>query len=537
MGMLKKYYNPMFKLNTKHTQTNLFGFSSLVSANMLKELQDSEAMKFYDLIFCNIKEEDFACLYSKTDPRPNAPINCLVSALLLMSKQKLTYERLFENIKFNLLTKIALGLPTLDEVPFSQATIFNFQNRLSDHFIQSGENLLEKVFDQLTQQQLKDLKLKTDIQRTDSFQAASNIRTYSRLQLLVEMLIRLYRVLSEEDQQHYEALFSGYVKKSSGQFLYRLSPDELPGEYERIGQVYQQLHDQLSPCYGQVEIVKIFERVYEEHFTVAQEKIGLKPAEELTSSMLQSPDDLEATYRKKQGQEYYGQSVNLVETCHPDNPLNLITDLSVHANNIDDSKELTRRIDTIKEKTPDLQELHFDGAYPSTENDKKLEGHHIRPVQTAIRGRKGEGVKLKIEQRGADQYVVRCPNQTVESEPTRKRFKAEFDLSGCAGCPWASVCQLTKKKTSRVYYFTQEDYLKRKRIAHIQNIPNQRRGLRANIEATVCEFTRKMTNHKVKVRGLFKTQLFAYSVGIGVNFGRIYRYLSSENQPAARPNP
>ena len=128
----------MFKSNTEHTQTNIFGFSNFVSANMLKELQESEGKKFYELIFCNIKEEDFSCLYSEIDSRPNAPINCMVSALLLQNKQKLTYERLFDNIKFNLLTKIALGLQTLDEVPFSEATIFNFQNRLSSHFIQTG---------------------------------------------------------------------------------------------------------------------------------------------------------------------------------------------------------------------------------------------------------------------------------------------------------------------------------------------------------------------------------------------------------------
>ncbi len=140
----------MFKPNTEHSQTNIFGFSNFISANMLKELRESEQQKFYELIFCNIKEEDFACLYSDVDSRPNTPINCMVSALLLQNKQRLCYEGLFDSIKFNLLTKIALGLQTLDELPFSEATIFNFQNRLASHFIDTGENLLEKAFDHLT---------------------------------------------------------------------------------------------------------------------------------------------------------------------------------------------------------------------------------------------------------------------------------------------------------------------------------------------------------------------------------------------------
>lgn len=162
----------MFRQNIEHKQTNIFGFANFISSTMLKELRESEQMKFYKLIFCNIKEEDFAPLYSEVDSRPNAPINCLVSALLLQNKQKLSYERLFDIIKFNLLTKIVLGLGTLDEVPFSEAIIFNFQNRLSSHCIETGENLLEKAFDHLTIKQLKELKIKTDIQRTDSFQAA-----------------------------------------------------------------------------------------------------------------------------------------------------------------------------------------------------------------------------------------------------------------------------------------------------------------------------------------------------------------------------
>ena len=61
----------MFKKNTKHTQTNLFVFASNVSSGVAKAIQESEEQKFYELIFYKIKEEDFACLYSKTDSHPS----------------------------------------------------------------------------------------------------------------------------------------------------------------------------------------------------------------------------------------------------------------------------------------------------------------------------------------------------------------------------------------------------------------------------------------------------------------------------------
>lgn len=42
-------------------------------------------------------------------------------------------------------------------------------------------------------------------------------------------------------------------------------------------------------------------RVYREHFVVIGREVSSRPAEELNSSMLQSPDDIDATYRQKKG--------------------------------------------------------------------------------------------------------------------------------------------------------------------------------------------------------------------------------------------
>jgi hypothetical protein len=57
-------------------------------------------------------------------------------------------------------------------------------------------------------------------------------------------------------------------------------------------------------------------------------------------------------------------------------------------------------------------------------------------------------------------------------------------------------------------------------------MPLKRRKLRANVEATIKEFV-KPFNHKgkLRIRGKFKTMLYACSMGISINFGRIHRYL------------
>jgi hypothetical protein len=124
-------------------------------------------------------------------------------------------------------------------------------------------------------------------------------------------------------------------------------------------------------------------------------------------------------------------------------------------------------------------------------------------------------------------YTVECPYQQATSTPTKKRHKAQFDLNQCNECPLKANCQILKK--NGIYYFTHEDYLLNKRNLNIITIPKERRKIRPNIEATMKEFKTRAPGGKIKVRGLFKTSLFAYSVGIAINFGRIYRYITVNN--------
>ena len=515
----------MFLENKAHMQQDLFGIENHLSKSKRKKLRTSSDAFFYELIYCNINEQDFAPLYSSNGSRPNAPVNALVSSIILYLKKGWTTEELFERIDFDLRTRTALGLHNLEDTPFCPATFFNFQNRLLNHFVTTGENLIEKIFDSLTEDQLKKLKIKTDIQRMDSFQAMSNIRSYSRTQLLVEVLIRIYRVLSEHHKQNLKDTFAPYVKNTSSAFVYGLKKSDIPHELQKIADIYHALYHVLNSSYHDTEIFKIFERVYHEHFCIVADKITVRDSKELTSSSLQSPDDIDATFRTKRGDNYRGQVVNIAETANPENALNLITDVAVEPNNTDDSTILNNRIDEIKNKCNDLNELHTDGGYGSSDNDKKMDIHNVNHIQTAVRGRVAE-VPMKIETTGPKQYLVSCPLQTVQSQETRTRLKACFDLNICSTCQQAENCPAIIQNNCRVFYFTEDMVQMQKRAHAIEALPLERRKLRPNIEATVKEYTMAF-NHKgkLRLRGRFKTILFALAMSIGINFGRIFRHL------------
>ena len=514
----------MFRPNRSHNQTELFAFGPHLSEQKRQQLEDSEEYTFYQLIFRQIPEEAFAVLYSEEGSRPNAPVNTLVAALILLHQRGWTYCELCDHIDFDLKTRTALGLWDLETTPCSPATLFNFQNRLADYWVQTGENLLERVFDALTQEQLDALELETDIQRADSFLAASNIRDYSRLQLLIEVLQRFVRILTEQDLDAVADLVEPYLGQSSGHYLYRLEAAVLPDELAQVGPIYQQLLTRFAADYGDTEIYRILERVYGEHFAEVAEQVQVRPASDVPSTSLQSPDDLDATYRKKGSQASRGQTIHVAETCHPANQLNLITDVAVAPNTTDDSVILADRVAAMQQKTPDLAELHTDAGYASDATDTTLQAADITLIQTAIKGRKA-AVPLTITAR-EEGYQVTCPEQTVPAQRTPKGWKAEFAWAVCTECPVQEACQTRAGKAARRWYFDEADAQRHARWARWDALPEARQTLRPNVEATVREMQGAMRNGKLKVRGAWATGMYAFLRAIGVNFGRIARLLA-----------
>jgi len=515
----------MFKVNN---QPELFSFESqLLDNEQLKSLNKTPEKAFHDLIFTNINESDYKVLFSSKGSRPNAAVNILIAALILKERKSFSYDELMASIAFDLRTKAALGLSSIDYKPFSRATIFNFQNRLSDYELQTGINLLENTFDNLTAEQLKKLKIKTNIQRSDSSLISSNIRKYSRVQLIIEALLRLSRLFDDDDKAVLSEQIKPYSKIGSQKYVYGLKSSDLTHELKKLGELYYAIHQQVKIKYVDTDEFRVFKRVYDEHFTVIEGDAKVKDSKELNSSMLQSPDDEDATYRKKRDQESKGFTVNATETANPDNDIQLLTDIAVNKNNIDDSKILEDRTDKLIKKTPDLEEMHTDGGYGSEGVDKKMEENDITLITTAVRGRESK-IEKTITQNpeNGEEYTVKCPYQEVKSAPTKKRNKATFDTNKCKSCPLKEDCNIYKAKGK--YYFTHSDYLKNKRNSSIYKIPKERRKIRPNVEATIKEFKGKTQAGKLKVRGIFKTSLFAFAMGISINFGRIYRLLMSK---------
>jgi hypothetical protein len=525
----------MFKKNHTHRQIPLTSHIDDLPDKLRKRLENSWAGAFYRDFFCRLDEASFAVLYADCPSRPNVPVNVLVGLEFLKAANGWTDEELYDNFCYDIQVRYALGYRQLGEGDFELRTLYYFRERLSRHMQETGENLLDKAFEQVTDAQIAAYQVKTGKQRMDSFQIASNIRQMGRVQLLVEVLQRVERMLNAADRERFAEDFAPYLKGHAGHYVYRMKGEEVAPHLQRIGEFMGQLLDELQPAYGQEPVYQVLARVFGEHFRLAESKVTVKANRELSASSLQSPDDLEATYRTKRGQDYQGYVANVTETCDPENELQLIIKVQADSNNTDDSQLLSEALPNLGERT-DLDTLYTDGGYGSSENDEALANQEVEHIQTAIRGRTPDPEKLHLAdfdiQFGEDgcPAKITCPQeQTVPIGPSRqgKAFVALFDPERCAACPLGDKCPATPLKTdphSRLR-FTQAEartaQRRRKSLARKQECGN----LRSAVEATVRSVKHPYPHAKLPVRGCFRVACLMTGSAALINVRRIQRYL------------
>ena len=226
----------MYQENDSHKLPTFFSLKNFLTQNLWEELSKSWAGTFYEKVFRNIKENIFAPLYSEKYSRPNAPINVLVALEILKSGFGWSDEELYEQAKYNLQVRLALGLHNLQEEIFTLRTIYNFRRRVREYAEETGINLMQKVFEQITDAQLEELALETGWQRMDSTQVLSNLARMTRLELMVAVLQAVHKQLGESDQKRYEERWETYLEGRPHQVSFKIPTRETKDHLRAIGQ-------------------------------------------------------------------------------------------------------------------------------------------------------------------------------------------------------------------------------------------------------------------------------------------------------------
>ncbi len=507
-----------------------------------KKLESSWAAVFYDEFFRRLDEQVFSVLYSENKSRPNTAVNILVGFETLKSGFGWSDEELYNHFLFDLQIRYALGLQDFDEGYFDLRTLYYFRAALVEYEREHGINLIQQATEHISDEQIRRFEVKTGLQRMDSTQLQSNIRKMSRLQLLVEIVHRLYRMLSEEDQSRYESMFGPYVAEDSLHYCYRVSRDEVEGRLQQLGSDLAEMLDALEGEYAEEQAFENARRVFEEQFRFEDDGVVVKTGKELSGSTLQSPDDPEATYRKKSGESARGYVANISETCDPKNELQLVTGVSVQPNATDDQKLLADDLAGLSERT-EIEEVIIDAGYAGETAAEALEAHQVRQKTSAIKGRKKESETIGLEEfeitRDEDRTItaIECPqghSAEARTGRTAGRYSAGFDGSECEQCPLRDRCPAKRLKKRNVYVYRFSDSNVR--------VAQQRRQLaesgaeavnqRASVESTVRSIIHPFGGHlfKMPVRGKSRVTTMVVLGGAMVNIRRITRYLFPKEQ-------
>jgi hypothetical protein len=527
----------MYRKNKRAQQPLLVSHVNELPERTQKVLKNSWAETFRSEVFARIREDRFAVLYADCPSRPNVAVNVLVGLEIIKGLRGWSDEEVYEHFVLDVQVRYALCCDNFGEGDFDLRTVYNFRRALSEYALKSGVNLMQVTFTDITDAQIQKLGIKTDIQRMDSSDIASNIADLSRLELLITVVQRLYRILNEPDQVCYREQFGPYLGQGAGQYTYRIKGKEAVwAEIQRVGAVLASLLRQLEASYGREAIYATAQRFLDENFFLLEAEVKAKKNHEISAGCLQSVDDLEASYRVKGNHAFKGYVTNVSETAHPENPVQLVTSLSAAPNRTSDQELLKQDVPAIQARMP-LNLLVNDGEYAGPSVDQLLRMRHIEQISSALTGTlpdRSEGklvmadFEMQLNEPG-DVIAATCPaGQAAAIHPSLlgQSFRLCFDLPTCQACPFATQCPIQTNPKKKTAWLTvpRDRAASSQRRRRFERTKEEARQLRPAVEATMFQLKHKFRQGKVLVRGLLRVTHVLLCSALAVNLRRIDRY-------------
>ena len=503
----------MFKKSNKESQLDAFSnVPRMLESSAFKQYSDQGYWhnQFRDQVVMRIDESIFSILFNTTTGAPNAPVRTLIGMMILKESFGWSDSQLFEHCRFNLLARSALGLFNMNHQLPVESTYYLLRKRMYDHHKQSGEDLMGKAFAKITSEQIKEFDVNGRSIRMDSKLIGSNIALFSRYEIIHHTLCMFFKtldnaaksMLSAADLEQMENLASEEPLKT----VYRSTREEIKGRLQPIGSMSYKLLTLFGHL--QTESFQLLQRVFNEQYKVTEDqRIELRPKEEITSSSVQSPHDPDSAYRNKGDQKVKGYSVNITETCSQDS-LNLITNVLVEKANTPDTAFVEPAIQATMEVTGQvIEKVYADGAYQSPANDSCCEP--IDMVFTGIQGGESkydlemtlEGLLVTDTQTGEQMKAVLCKKHK-NSKDDRWRIKIP----------------------NGHYYFNQQAIRSNHIRRQMKQRPLEELHKRNNVEASIFQLSFPLRNNKSKYRGLLKQKTWTYCRCLWINLVRILNF-------------
>lgn len=504
----------MFKKTSPKAQLNAFSSPNSFLPERAEQFYEQIGAwhnLFFKQVTLRVEEALFEPLFSKGSGRPNASVRILVAMMVLKEASRWSDSQLFEQCRFNLLVRRALGLNNLNDLLPSESTYYLFRKYIVAYEKLGNPNLLEQTFAAITKGQAKEFEVSGRSIRMDSKLLGSNIAWLSRYELVHESL-RLFcseadftklsgtLCLSASDVE----LIKSILAEKGNKVVYRSSGEEVKAKLIDLGLLNYRL---LSVFEGSSsEHYKTISRLFAEQFEVCEEKTVIpKPKESISADSIQSPHDTDCSYRNKDGNQVKGYSVNLTERCDKTG-LNLISGVAVKTADAADNGYLQQSVVQAGVTFCDaVKNIHTDGAYHSESNQKFVLDREAQLFLNAIQGAK-PGYDLELDEKGVLTVTDLKTEVVVEAVKLKKSEKWRI------------------KTASQYRYFTAKEIITCQLRKKIAAIPQELLNIRTNVEATIFQLGYHYSNDKTRYRGLIKHKMWANLRCLWVNFVRIVKH-------------
>jgi hypothetical protein len=468
--------------------------------------------KFYREVTSKVDESIFKPLYtegnaSNRDGRPNAPARILYAMSILKEGCGCSDEQLYENCRFNLLFRKALGLVTLDEQCPSLDTYYGFRRAICKYEEDHGVNLFEKCFKQVAGAQAAEYGISGKSIRMDSKLISSNIAWYSRYELIQKTYCK--EVTEDEikaiaDQSMREQALEFYTEDSA-KTIYHNDSETMHKRLLRLGIVIDFILMQSKK--GEKPLLR---RVFDEQYEKDEEStVTVRDKRKISAKSVQNPNDPEADYRGKGGQKVKGYTTNITETCDEENKPNLITDVAVKPASTADNSFVEDAVKGSAEVTGHkVETVHADGAYQSEAN-RELAKDETNGFSFIANGIQGKPSRFDLNRKDEQtlEVVDKKTGEVIIATPVKP------------GTWKIPITNDDGKATWR--YFDEKQIAKSVARREVEAIPFEERKKRNNIEATIFQYCFHTRNNKTRYRGLLKHKIQAVARCLWINVRRL----------------
>ncbi len=531
------------------TQSSLFEPDVMFPGVLPK---DDWSYIFRDKIYPLIDEEKFKHLFKEKGGAPNKSIKLMISILIFMAIEKLTWReaefQFLRRIDWMIATSTALGDAFIDFT-----TLFKFYQRLEQ------DVTAYQFFQELTSLFIIECGISTKKQRVDSFFMLGWLKILSRYGLFKETIRAFLLALRKHKPGLYEEikaeLSRDYLEKE-----FDLTEKDKDKANRKISEMAKDLyiliaafenHHQVKHYEGFKTLKKVFEQqcsVTEEEASEPKIEIRKKP---VGDKIISSPHNTDAEYTRKRKQTVVGHKAFVTETCDPDNEVQFITDANLETAKHADSKETLKIEERLEdnETKPEIfygdagfvngktilesAEKGIDLAGPSSGRSQSIENfeQEDRPLDTA-------DFEVRIDSNTKELEVLSCPNKQKPLDQRRSdkgHILVHFESETCSQCSMQDRCPVNIGAKISTLRISEEQYAGAARHQQYMEDSDYRQecGIRAGAESLVNEVANGHGARKSRHRTEKRSRLQLIFASIGCNVKRFIRYQVNcvQNQP------